>query len=125
MSWPTIAFTVLPTAPEGRFVNAGEIQLGFGRDQRVHGNLALHQRKQSRHCRGLPLQQQPRTGSGSVINNVFLNAFHGYIDVVLYLNTAKADVQLAATDCAREAAAFVADWNTVRASCVKASRPRS
>src|SRR5579872_5273682 len=31
----------------------------------------------------------------------------------------------AATDCAREAAAFVADWNTVSASCFNASRTRS
>ena len=37
----------------------------------------------------------------------------------------KSTCSSAATDCAREAAAFVADWNTVSAFCLNASRTRS
>lgn len=78
---------------ERRFVNPREIQLRFGRGQWIHGRLALHERKQSRHGRGLPLQQQPRGGSLSCVADLFLNVSHRNIDVGLHAYTAKIDVQ--------------------------------
>jgi hypothetical protein len=50
----------LPYSAEGRLVNAGEIQLRFGRSQRIHEKFALHEREQARHFCGLPFQRQLR-----------------------------------------------------------------
>jgi hypothetical protein len=107
------------------FVNPGKIQLRFGRGQRIHGKLAL----MSGNNLGMVAASHSssnRVVGVEVVSTTFSSMF--LTEVLMSVLTPippKSTCSSTATDCALEAAAFVADWNTVSAFCLNASRTRS
>src|SRR6266498_4572937 len=75
------------------FVKTREIQLRFGRGQRVDGKLGRHQREQAWHGRRLPFEQQSSGGGRHDIKDLLLDVFDGNLDIGLNPNTGNVDVQ--------------------------------
>jgi hypothetical protein len=103
------------------FVYAREIQLRLGSGERVDRKLGRHERKQTRRDRGLPFEQQPGNRRRHGVN-FLLDVLDGNAYIGLDPDAATVDTQFSSDRLRPEAAALLADWNTVSAFCLKASR---
>lgn len=107
---------------KGRFIEAGEIQLRFGRGERVNVKLGFHERKELREGCGFPFEQQSGGGSGDGAGRLVFDIFDMNPDIGLHSHAPDIDVQFGRHRLRAGTSCLGRCWNTVSASLPRASR---